>query len=381
MVTLNNWSEEEYAKLTHTDEFVNGDRDADTLVDYILIGREDEGTPHLQCVMHTRKKIRKKELIKRLRAYGLKRLANIEPVVGLTHNRTVAISKGCYAKKAPLLATPGHPEGRVPAGKCDCAVCYCAKDGDFFEAGRRPFQGQRTDCVVILDHLRQNHTLRQILEETPAALRMVGAITKAQTHFQPERDWVTRVTVIHGATGSRKTDVARSVLGRLGADVYFKSPGSGRWFDGYHGQPCVVIDECHGGTDGLPFNIFMSLLNCEPTRVEEKGNTIAWAPKWLILTTTTPITEWYAHKNLEGTSVPHPRIGELLRRIEHRIEDVTSYDDLKDRFRGGELFKSITADPTPMDSDFDDFLDAELPAATHRKHRLPWDQKPELTPE
>jgi hypothetical protein len=287
----------------------------------------------------------------------------VQEIVALKHNSNVAISKDCYAKKDPLRATLGHPEGRVPAGKCDCAVCYCAKDGDFFEVGKRPYQGQRTDCEVILDHMRQNHTLRQILEETPSALRMVSAITKAQTHFQPLRDWVTRVTVIHGTTGSRKTNVAQTLLSRLGA-VYFKSPGSGRWFDGYHGEPCVVIDECHGGKDGLPFNILMSLLNCEPTRVEEKGNTIAWAPKWLIMTTTTPILDWYSHKNLEGTLVPHHRIDELLRRIEHRIEDVTSYADLKNRFKGGTLFKSITADPTPMDNDFNDFLDAELTTAT-----------------
>jgi hypothetical protein len=58
--------------------------------------------------------------------------------------------------------------------------------------------------------------------------------------------------------------------------------------------------------------------------------------------------------------VQHHRIEELLRRIEHKIEDVTSYDDLKNRFKGGTLFKEITADPTPMDTDFDDFLDGEL---------------------
>jgi hypothetical protein len=286
---VNNWTEEKYAKLTDPDDFVNGDKDSDTLLDYIIIGKEVGekcGTPHLQCTVHTRKKIRLKEMRKRLHAYIPNTFANIETAGGITHNRKVAICKGCHASKDPALATPGHPEGRVPPGKCDCTICYCAKDGDFQELGKRPFQGNRTDCEVIIDHMKQGHTLREILEDTPAALRMVGSITKSMCKFMPTRDWVTRVTVIHGSTSSRKTDTARRLLARKGG-VYFTSPGSGKWFDGYNGEPCVVIDECHGGHDGLPFNMLMSLLNCEPTQVEEKGAVLRWAPKWLIMTTTT----------------------------------------------------------------------------------------------
>jgi hypothetical protein len=170
------------------------------------------------------------------------------------------------------------------------------------------------------------------------------------------RDWVTRVTVIHGSTSSRKTDTARRLLARKGG-VYFKSPGSGKWFDGYSGEPCVVIDECHGGKDGLPFNMLMFLLNCEPTQVEEKGSVLPWAPKWLIMTTTTPLLDWYQHldkNHMPPQMVKHHRIEELMRRIEHKIENVTSYADLKNRFKNGDKFKEITADPTPMDTDFDD---------------------------
>jgi hypothetical protein len=171
--TLNNYTEEEYAKLTDPDEFVNGDKDSDTILNYIIIGKEVGekcGTPHLQCTLHTRKKIRESALIKVLQKYMNKRLAKIRSAGGITHNRKVAICQGSYAKKDPALASPGHPEGRAPPGKCDCTICYCAKDGDFQELGKRPFQGNRTDCEIIVDHIKQGHSLREILEDPPAAL-------------------------------------------------------------------------------------------------------------------------------------------------------------------------------------------------------------------
>ena len=61
----------------------------------------------------------------------------------------------------------------------------------------------------------------------------------------------------------------------------------------------------HGGKEGLSLSALMALLNYEPNRVELKGAYFKWAPKWLVMTSTTPFSDWYSYIDKDGNRICH----------------------------------------------------------------------------
>lgn len=116
--TLNNYSEEEYEKITKLS------------CKYLVVGKEvgDSGTPHLQ---------------------GYVEFDNPRMLTGV--------------KK--IIGDRVHLEVRL--GTALQASDYCKKDGDFFEIGNIGKQGERTDLKILANRIKEGESLDTIAMEDP----------------------------------------------------------------------------------------------------------------------------------------------------------------------------------------------------------------------
>lgn len=366
MWTMHNWTEEICAKLADP-AFVG----PDGLFKYICYGKEicpTTGTPHLQCMGSLHIQERSSTLIPKFNQHGLHRkYADLDKAKATFHilGRKTPPAPGMYAKAELRFKTLKRPNGQPPPGKCDCCICYCMKDGNkpnggVTELGEWPYAGRRTDCEYAVESLKAGQSIGDIVSERPNLSRMINQLEKVREIFSSRRNWVTRVTVIVGPSGAHKTDNALQILRhKTQKEAFIKTPGSKEWFNGYEGQEGAVIDEVHGGSSGITFDFMLTLMNAEPTLVPYKGGFINWAPKWLFLTSTTPLKDWYKPpvKDLAPAFAPqHPRIAELTRRVDHVIDDWQNEEELMDKLV--DVYPEITAEPRQLNTRMIDRLKA-----------------------
>lgn len=94
-------------------------------------------------------------------------------------------------------------------------------------------------------------------------------------------------------------------------DSPFWQPGDYKWFDGYVGQPIVIIDDYRGE---YPLQLLLKLLDRYQMSVPVKGGFTEWLPKKVYITSNIHPNEWYP--NADRFS-----IAAMFRRL-HLIESV-----------------------------------------------------------
>lgn len=109
------------------------------------------------------------------------------------------------------------------------------------------------------------------------------------------RDWVTYTHVYYGEPGIGKTYRAKhEAEAKYGADNVFwlPPPENNRiWWDGYTGQPAVVIDEYYGSY--MPQTLLQRICDRYPIRVPTKGSTTPFLAKELWITSNIEPCAWY----------------------------------------------------------------------------------------
>jgi hypothetical protein len=133
-------------------------------------------------------------------------------------------------------------------------------------------------------------------------------LTQYRLLLSEERNFKTVVTVIYGPTGTGKSQWCWEHL----KDPFWKVKG--QWWDGYHNQGVVVIDEFYGW---LKYDEMLRLLDRYPYKVEVKGGYIQFNSKMIFITSNKKPNEWYNQ----------PDISHLTRRIENIWEKPTLKDD------------------------------------------------------
>lgn len=207
-----------------------------------------------------------------------------------------------YYKNAVRFSTLKgvFPKAHIEAmkGNVDQAISYCSKSqsavlGTFFELGDRPQQGRRTDIHEVIAEIRAGTEYRDILLDYPEVCsKYLRYIKEVQLFINRPIGYSRRnCLLISGPPGCGKTGI---VYDAFGYDQVYDWNWSSKWFDGYSGQQCILIDEfCHRSLDP---NFFKKLCDGYPVTREVKGGTVSITSPFIVLLTNEPpdtLSLWY----------------------------------------------------------------------------------------
>lgn len=237
---------------------------------YLVIGCEvgEQGTPHLQGYI---------ELSKRYRFNTIKKLF-------------------------PKM----HIEARKGSSKQ--AADYCKKEGNFIEEGTISNPGQRTDIANVYQMAKEGKSDIDIGDAYPDIyMKFYKAVDRVRfnhasqcTKFEP-----VEVHVFWGEAGCGKTRLAYE----SDPNLYRVSvENNAIWFDGYHGQKTILLDDFYGG---IKYSYLLELLDGYKFKLPVKGS-YTWK-QWttVYITSNKAPDEWYLSKGLTPalkrrlTSVTH----------------------------------------------------------------------------
>lgn len=179
--------------------------------------------------------------------------------------------------------------------KAECRA-YSSKDETrapdagfgFIELGRyedvpdKRGQGARNDIHAATELIRAGGTLQSVAQEHgeayvkfhrgflafQSAIHSGPRVRDAGGVFQPPR-----VFWFYGSTGTGKT---LAVFEASGAEEVFSKPGGNDWWDGYCGQPVVLLDDYRG--NWFPLLTFFDFLIDIPFRYHSKAATCRSIP-------------------------------------------------------------------------------------------------------
>lgn len=211
---------------------------------YLLIGKElsEKGTPHLQGYA---------ELESPLMFEDIKRLiprAHIEPCKGSQRQN----------------------------------IDYCKKSGNFQEFGTPKQQGRRTDLRELTNVCSNVCSIRHLIEHHDLSLQALRAAFDLMPIVGQQRNWYTEVRWYYGPSGTGKTRDAVQEFSSTPEDLFFKSSGTKHWWQGYDGQPNIIIDDIR--PEDYTFQYLLGLFDRYPFTVETKGGSRQFLAEKIIVT-------------------------------------------------------------------------------------------------
>lgn len=177
-------------------------------------------------------------------------------------------------------------------------------------------QGKRTDLASAVETMRSTKSLKALAEQHPTTYvkyhRGFEALWTEICSQSRDRSQGVGVCVLWGPTGTGKTkrayDLASDLQGLLGKQYYVK-PSYNMWWDGYRGEPVVIIDEYTGQ---WPIAYLLLVLDRYPMKLEVKGGTVNLAATTFLITSNVPPAEWYINASLEQKAALERRITQNL---------------------------------------------------------------------
>jgi len=137
-----------------------------------------------------------------------------------------------------------HFEGRK--GTQEQAINYCMNDGYFLEFGVKSLnkvRGQRNDLQEMYQLVINGASDIELADlNFDAFARTLKAIDRIRFQTKPKCTTPREIILYTGPTGIGKTRAANEAH----PDLFELAIGSGVWFDGYVGQPVVLLDEFEG---------------------------------------------------------------------------------------------------------------------------------------
>lgn len=208
-----------------------------------------------------------------------------------------------------LLNLSSRGRDMIAKGTPEQNRVYCSKEGDFWECGECPAQGQRTDWAAAIQQLRTDDIV-SVIDAQPQLAPCIRALEryKSLTLKPLKRD--VEVIVLIGKTGTGKSSWAYEHY----PDLYAKPDGP--WFDGYSGQKTILLDDYYGS---VSYPVLLKMCDRYPFNAPVKGGYV-WA-QWdkVIITSNASVESWYAAV---------PDISAFKRRITYIAEDYNNaYDN------------------------------------------------------
>lgn len=182
-------------------------------------------------------------------------------------------------------------------GKTEDMAMYCQKgytkvEGTEFTEGTMSKQGNRTDLQEVVTMVKENKSLKEIAKAKPETyIRFNKGIASLRETTQTKRDWKMDVQIYWGEPGTGKTFRAYE---ENKESVFFK-PLS-KWWDGYDGEKCIIIDDFDPSTMDWSFDYLLRLLDRYPMKVEMKGSSTEFRSKKIIFTSNFDPSTWFLER-------------------------------------------------------------------------------------
>lgn len=300
---------------TATDVFSNWQRVPDAVFGIAQLETGESGTPHLQgYVVLAKKKTR--SFVRRYfsdRAYWAPRKG--------THAEAVH-----YASK--------------PHGGCGCEHCEKAaklpapsKQETWGEAPKSVGQGHRSDLDTVKNAIDQGQSELEIAETFFGSwCRHHRAFSLYRMLKCKGRDPADDVMIIclYGPPGTGKTRLAT----KIAPDAYWLAAPNqyqgALWWDGYQGQPDLIIDEFYGW---IPHPSMLRICDRNPLNVQVKSGHVHLMARRIIITSNKHPAEWW----------PRTPLGAMVRRLTYPVGNTVH----------------LTAEPADYDAKAAELVDRE----------------------
>lgn len=216
--------------------------------------------------------------------------------------------QGCFCLNAQLRFNALKtllPRARLERTRdIPAAIEYCMKadthvDGPW-TVGRVPKPGQdkRNEMVECYDTIKSGVSFREVADMHPSvALRYAHNVQHLITINTPPRDFITRVFIFWGDTGTGKT---RDALYKFSNVKKVAAVHKGvMWFDTYDPleHETVVVDDFYGG---IRWTELLQLCDRHQHLVQVKGNMVQFRAKTIIFTSNTRPESWYPKMVADG---------------------------------------------------------------------------------
>lgn len=162
-------------------------------------------------------------------------------------------------------------------GKCNVRMCggnldqnadYCSKFSSLIKWGNPPRQGKRTDLITVRDEIINGKSVDELALENPILFHQYGRTLNKLEDIILRRKWRTEMTEgiwYWGKTGAGKSHKAFEGFNNTECYTY---PNDNGWWDGYAGQPIVIINEFRGG---IPYAELLDLCDKWPKTVRRRN--------------------------------------------------------------------------------------------------------------
>ena len=239
---------------------------------------------------------------------------------------------------------PTEPDRPAPSSICSpTGANQTPTDANGAPIPKTGKESTADDAAMML--LNPSVSLKRAAQTYPGQfLKHPNGFSRLRAIVQPRQKTKPTVIVYYGPTGCGKSKLAwersRQEFDEEDIYPYHATAENGKeWWDGYDGQPCVIIDEFRGRK--FHYDRILSLLDRNPVMVPFKGGHSNFVPQKIYITSFESPRAWYP-KHAESD------IAQLLRRIDRCYVFCAVSVNGRPVIRNGELQYVRGLDPENM---------------------------------
>lgn len=204
-------------------------------------------------------------------AYGLETC----PTTTTQHHQLFMYFKGAVSTKPANLNKignyfgPKHCRVMPMMGSFQDNEIYCSKESTLTKLGQEPKQGARGDIEETRDAILAGElTADDLAVENPEFYHQYGRTMRDLETIHLRKKWRTWKTIgiwYTGPSGSGKSHMAYS---DYHPDTHYEKTLEDEWWDGYKGQPIVILNEFRGQ---VKYHELLSLVDKWPKKVKQRN--------------------------------------------------------------------------------------------------------------